>query len=155
MRGGEADERALEQALELSYEETLDCPELAGLRALSDIVASHRAVGDYDPRLWWLVEREARTEGCALLNRCPEQRCVELVYIGLSRALRGMSLGSRLMESLINACAPLERELRCAVDSRNAPARAMYDRLGFREVGRTERVAILRKDLTSPATLAR
>jgi ribosomal protein S18 acetylase RimI-like enzyme len=40
------------------------------------------------------------------------------------------------MESAIGAAAGLERELRCAVDSRNAPARRMYERLGFREVGR-------------------
>ena len=30
--------------------------------------------------------------GCMLLNRCPEQRVVELVYIGLAPGLRGRGL---------------------------------------------------------------
>ncbi|HZW11454.1 MAG TPA: hypothetical protein VFF69_16255, partial [Phycisphaerales bacterium] len=71
---GESDESALERALELSYRDTLDCPELAGLRTLPDIIASHRAVGEYDPSLWWLVERDGGAEGCVLLNHCSQQR---------------------------------------------------------------------------------
>jgi GNAT superfamily N-acetyltransferase len=136
LQGNAADEQALERALDVSYQDTLDCPELAGLRTLPDIVASHRAVGEYDPNLWWLVEHQGAATGCTLLNHCPQQHCVELVYVGLAPALRGVSLGARLMESAIGAAAGLERELRCAVDSRNAPARRMYERLGFREVGR-------------------
>jgi ribosomal protein S18 acetylase RimI-like enzyme len=136
MRPGGQDERALERALEVSYEGTLDCPELAGLRTLSDIVASHRAVGEFDRRLWWLVERSGSPEGCVLLNRCGQQRCVELVYVGLAPGLRGLGLGALLLEAGIAASAQLERELRCAVDVRNDPARRMYARHGFHEVGR-------------------
>ncbi len=150
-----ADEGNLERALELSYEGTLDCPELAGLRSLPDIVASHRAVGEFDHRLWWLVEHEGGPEGCVLLNRCEQQHCVELVYIGLSPAIRGLGLGGGLLRSAIAASAHLERELRCAVDARNEPARRMYARHGFREVGERHAFVALVDDLLGPNTSAR
>lgn len=130
------DDRRLCEALERSYVDTRDCPELAGLRSMDDIVAAHRAVGEFDPSLWWLVERDGAGEGCVLLNRCAGQRCVELVYIGLAPAVRGLGLGRLLLRQAIAASAGLERELRCAVDARNEPAGRLYDALGFREVGR-------------------
>lgn len=135
MEPGPADEPRLHAALTASYEQTLDCPELAGLRPIEDIVAAHRGVGEYDPGLWWLLERAGEPEGCVLLNRCADQGCVELVYIGLSPAVRGLGLGHRLMQSAIGATAGLEREMRCAVDVRNHPARRMYAELGFTEAG--------------------
>ncbi len=136
MDPGPVGEARLHRALDASYTQTLDCPELAGMRTTADIVAAHRAVGEYDAALWWLVERTGEPEGCVLLNRCTEQGCVELVYIGLSPAVRGLGLGKRLMQSAIGVAAALEREMRCAVDVRNAPALRMYEALGFRESGR-------------------
>ncbi len=144
---GADDEALLHRALESSYTQTLDCPELAGLRTTEDIVAAHRAVGAYDADLWWLIERAGKPEGCVLLNRCADQGCVELVYIGLSPAVRGLGLGQRLMESAIGVSAALEREMRCAVDVRNEPARRMYTRLGFREAGRRVAFVGLVEDL--------
>jgi len=136
LRSGGSEDRLLAQALEASYEGTLDCPELAGMRSTSDIIDSHRAVGEYDPTLWWLVEYQGQPMGCVLLNRCPQthaavEGCVELVYIGIAPALRGCKLGQRLLNSAIAASASLERSIRCALDTRNTPARRMYDQLGF------------------------
>ncbi|MFG0258943.1 MAG: GNAT family N-acetyltransferase, partial [Phycisphaerales bacterium JB041] len=114
-------ERDLRCALEASYEDTLDCPELAGMRTLDDIIAAHRDVGAFDPAMWWLVERENTLAGCVLLNACPAQACVELVYVGISPLVRGMGLGRLLLQRAIAAAAPQGRELRCAVDARNSP----------------------------------
>ena len=147
LRADGGDEPALLVALQASYADTLDCPELSGLREIGDIVAAHRAVGDYDPALWWLVERDGCPEGCVLLNRCPSQGCVELVYIGLSPSVRGLGLGESLMRSAIGVCAGLERDLRCAVDARNTPARRLYERLGFRDAGRRVAFVGLARDL--------
>lgn len=147
LRPGGEDEPALEEALQASYRETLDCPDLAGMREVGDIVAAHRAVGEYDPGLWWLVERGGRPEGCVLLNRCAAQGCVELVYIGLSPAARGMGLGDGLMATAIAVSAGMERELRCAVDARNTPARKLYERLGFRDAGRRVAYVGLARDV--------
>lgn len=140
-------ERDLRVALEASYEDTLDCPELAGMRTLDDIIAAHRDVGVFDPALWWLVEREGSLAGCVLLNRCPAQSCVELVYVGISPLVRGLGLGRVLLQRAIAASSPHGRELRCAVDARNAPARKLYSSLGFRETERRVAYVALAQDV--------
>lgn len=140
-------ERDLRRALEASYEDTLDCPELAGMRTLDDIIDAHRDVGTFDPALWWLVEREGTPAGCVLLNRCPAQSCVELVYVGISPAVRGLGLGRLLLQRAIAASSPHGRELRCAVDARNAPARRLYSALGFRETERRVAYVALTQDV--------
>lgn len=145
--GSAESELDLRRALEASYEETLDCPELAGMRTLDDIIAAHRDVGTFDPALWWLVEREGTPEGCVLLNKCPVQSCVELVYVGISPAVRGLGLGRVLLQRAIAASSAHGRELRCAVDARNAPARRLYSALGFRETERRVAYVGLTRDV--------
>lgn len=132
-------------ALDRSYEHTLDCPELCGLRATVDILASHQATGEFDPRLWWLVRWQGEPHGCLLLNACPEQRTVELVYIGLSPALRGRGLARRLLAMGTHAAKARHSgwSLACAVDLRNTPALKLYGALAFRAFG--ERVALVRR----------
>ncbi|MEZ6241810.1 MAG: GNAT family N-acetyltransferase [Phycisphaerales bacterium] len=131
---GEAGEEALGVALERTYEETLDCPELCGLREISDVLSSHRATGVYDPARWWVVTLEGRPEGCVLMSHCPDQGALELVYVGLSPRLRGRRLGRALLERAIEANAGCgATRVTCAVDRRNTPALRMYDALGFSE----------------------
>ncbi len=137
-------------ALNATYQDTLDCPELCGLRATSDILASHQSTGEFDPHLWWIVRLGQRPLGCLLLNPCPEQRTVELVYIGLAPPLRGKGLAKRL---LVDGLAAVRAKfpgwtMACAVDLRNAPALKLYASLGFRAFG--ERLALVRA-LSAPA----
>jgi len=124
---------ALQAALEGSYEDTLDCPELCGLRSTRDVIASHMATGSFDPKRWWLLRVNGEPEGCCLLNHCPATSSVELVYLGISPRARGMGLGSRLFA---HALARLDvrgvREITCAVDTRNEPALKLYHAHGFR-----------------------
>ena len=128
----EVQDRMLCECLDLTYEGTLDCPELFGLRETRDILASHRACGKHDPDLWWVALRGQRPVGCALLNPYPDQGSVELVYLGLAPEVRGLGLGRRLLEHGLEAASHLAtRHIACAVDERNAPARRLYDRLGF------------------------
>lgn len=138
-------------ALERSYIDTQDCPELCGLRDVSDVLESHRSVGIYDPALWWLVFRDGQPRGCMLLSACPEHQSVELVYLGLAPEARGMGLGSmllgfgvrRLYQTVV-ASSPSAHPpepghpvvsgaggLTCAVDTRNAAAMRLYQRAGF------------------------
>lgn len=137
------------QGLDRSYEQTLDCPELCGLRATADVFESHKATGVFDPRLWWLVRVHGQPEGCLLLNPCPEQRTIELVYIGLGPLARGHGLGKRLLTyGLQLACANRpEWDVACAVDERNTPAQKLYESLGFRALAR--RVAFVKPLLPS------
>ena len=135
-----ANAQALIDALDQSYEATLDCPELCGMRSTSDVLASHRATGEFDPTHWWVVELDGRPEGCVLMSRCPDQDALELVYLGLSTALRGRGLGAALLErSMRSAGRPGLTWVTCAVDRRNKPALSLYRRLGFEEF--TSRVA--------------
>jgi len=129
----ETDDRELSEALERSYEGTLDCPELCDLRDTSDVIASHRASGHWDPDMWWVVRRDGAPAGAMLFNPAPELGTIELVYLGLAPPLRGVGVGRRLLRwGLGGFVERLERSVTCAVDERNAPARSMYARLGFR-----------------------
>ncbi|MDX9910972.1 MAG: GNAT family N-acetyltransferase [Phycisphaerales bacterium] len=135
--------RRLARTLEETYADTLDCPGLRGLRTPDDIIESHLSVGRGAPAMWSLVVEGARSLGCVLLNHCPAQSCVELVYIGLAPALRGRGLGAPLLAHAIRRAAQTSaRELTCAVDTRNTPAERMYQRAGMTRLA--ERVAFVR-----------
>ncbi len=141
----------LSTALEQSYIETRDCPELCGLRQIGDVLESHRAVGIHDPALWWLVTLHDRPVGCMLFAVCPEHQSVELVYLGLGPEIRGQGLGSALLdfgvrrvhamavEPAVGALPPEPGHpsvsgsggLTCAVDTRNAAAMRLYRKAGF------------------------
>src|SRR5207245_274261 len=51
----EANEAAFRDVLVQSYEGTLDCPELNGVRTIGEILAGYRAAGPFSPERWWLV----------------------------------------------------------------------------------------------------
>ena len=134
---GQRDE-AVVAALEATYEGTLDCPELCGLRSPEDVLASHKSVGDFNPALWWLVLLDGRPAGCSLFNVNPPLSSAELVYFGLAPSLRGRGLSSPLLSvSMSAACARTSgapsgvRSVLCAVDLRNTPALRLYRRAGF------------------------
>ncbi len=129
----------LVQALEASYVDTLDCPDLCGMRETVDIVASHAAIGRQELALWSLLRHEGRPAGALLLSCLPEQRCYELVYLGLGPSLRGNGYGEFLMRRAIDTLATRIRQskarsgwsLTCAVDKAFRPAVRLYERLGF------------------------
>jgi ribosomal protein S18 acetylase RimI-like enzyme len=158
--GPRADGTALERALELSYAETLDCPELCGLRTTRDVIVSHMGTGAFDPARWWIVRLDGAPEGCCLLNHCPANHAVELVYLGISPKLRGRGLARRVLEhALARVNTPDAREITCAVDTRNLPATKLYHAMGFRMFGsRTGFVAPLAPrdtDARAPSDAAR
>ncbi len=128
------DEDLFVRALDRSYADTLDCPELCGLRSTRDVLDSHRATGRFDPNLWRVLLWEGEPHGAILLNPSPEQDSIELVYLGLSPALRGRGLGAALLRwgvALVRERS--EAFIACAVDQRNEPALRVYRRLGFAE----------------------
>lgn len=130
---------ALLQALALSYEGTLDCPELSGMRTPAEVLESHRSVGDYDPMFWWIAFDESGPAGCLLLTPCPELESLELVYLGLGPTLRGKGVASALLARGVASVAERRvrgmRSITCAVDTRNTPALRLYARHGFERTG--------------------
>jgi ribosomal protein S18 acetylase RimI-like enzyme len=141
------------RAMDASYEQTLDCPELCGLRTTQDILASHKASGVFDPSLWWLVLEGsdagapalAQVSGCALFSPSPEQRTCELVYLGLAPRARRKGLGKQLLTLALSQAAAIHAgwSMTCAVDQRNVPAVRLYEGLGFRAFAR--RVALVKR----------
>jgi len=125
-----------ERALALSYEQSHDCPELSALRTPADALAGHRASGVFDPSLWWVALRDGDPVGVILLARLAGARGLELVYMGASVGARGIGVGDALLERGFE-CA-LDQgvtSVTLAVDRRNGPARRLYERWGFVEVG--------------------
>jgi len=128
------------EALEASYEDTLDCPGLCGLRRTGDIIASHAAIGRPELAQWRVVYEGSRPLGAVLVACVPEQRCYELVYLGLAPPLRGRGLGGALLAGAIAQVASRLRRgpsgagwsMTCAVDAANDPAVRLYQRHGFR-----------------------
>lgn len=140
---GQGDDPALTRALDRSYEDTLDCPELSRIRRPEEVLESHRAAGQWEPNLWWLIRLHGQPEGAMLFNPSPSSGTVELVYLGLSPALRGRRLGTALLTyGLSHLLGRGERSVTCAVDQRNTPACRLYERFGF--VRFDERIALVR-----------
>jgi ribosomal protein S18 acetylase RimI-like enzyme len=139
----EALEHEVIAVLEASYEDTLDCPALRGLRDTRDIYNGHRATGQFDSKLWTILRTHGQPAGVILINIAPASSGAELVYLGLAPDVRHRGLGRRLLIHGLTLAA--ERSLRTislAVDERNEPAIALYRNQKFRRVLR--RVAMIR-----------
>ena len=85
--------------LDASYEETLDCPGLCGLRRTQDIILGHKSSGRHDPDGWLLAKIDGVFAGAILLNHSREHNDIELVYLGLAPPVRGRGLGRLLLET--------------------------------------------------------
>ena len=137
------DRPRLVSLLSRTYENTLDCPGLAGLRRPEDILDGHLASGTPLRDGWHLLRVDDRDAGALLLNRSTEGTTIELVYLGLTPEVRGRGLGRTLLTFGIGR---LEddpaRTIVLAVDRANLPAVGLYRRLGFRFALR--RIAMVR-----------
>ncbi|HUE72187.1 MAG TPA: GNAT family N-acetyltransferase [Pirellulaceae bacterium] len=125
-------EPRLQQVIEATYEATLDCPLLNGLRTTDDVVAGYRAVGTYRPELWLMARCGDRDVGCLLLADHPDEGNLELVYLGVLPAARGRGFGLALARHALWLAQQLARErVVLAVDAANAPAIRQYEAAGF------------------------
>ena len=133
-----------------TYEDSLDCPELTGLRPVEDIIAAHQSSGVFDPALWELLRVGDRSAACLLLARWPQHAALEVVYMGVVPAFRQRGLGSVLLRRALQRCRDTgARRLTLVVDERNQPARRLYDRFALRQTARRD--AYLYRWLAHPA----
>jgi ribosomal protein S18 acetylase RimI-like enzyme len=115
-----------------TYVETLDCPEVNGVRDLTEILAGHRAQGKPDAHHWWLARTPARPVGVLLATELLDAQGWDISYLGLVPEARGHGLGKELVrKALFEARAADALLLTLAVDDRNWPARDLYRRMGF------------------------
>jgi len=141
VRWDRTDRATLIRVLDASYEETLDCPGLCGLRSTEDILDGHINCGQYEPQLWSLLRLDGEAVGAVLLNANGD--AIELVYLGLAPTARGRRLGGILLRRALAALVGRrERFISLAVDRKNEPALRLYRSLGF--VHGQERLAMIR-----------
>jgi ribosomal protein S18 acetylase RimI-like enzyme len=135
-----------------SYQQSLDCPALSGLRDVEDIIAGHKASGAFDPNCWFLLQEGDRPIGVLLLNQTLRGDAIELTYLGLLPEARGRKLGELMLRQALAVAARLGHSRFClAVDAQNLPALKLYYRHGMQRVG--TKLAML-KDLRKPAEQA-
>ena len=122
--------------LESTYVQSLDCPELMGLRSTADVLAGHRATGVYDPAHWWVATRGEVGVGILLLNRIPSEGATEIVYLGVAQPARGTKVADALLERAVTSARQVGATwLTLAVDERNTPALKTYARWNFAMTG--------------------
>jgi mycothiol synthase len=123
-------------AVQASYEQSLDCPALNGVRSMEDILAGHKAAGPFDPNDWFLLLHRDQPVAVLLLSKTHQADGMELVYLGLSPQARGSGLGNYLMQ-IAEARVYEHRlgKLTLAVDAKNEPALKLYYRHGMQQIG--------------------
>jgi ribosomal protein S18 acetylase RimI-like enzyme len=127
--------RLFAETIVRTYEGSLDCPGLAGLRTMDETLATHKRTGVFSPRWWHVAMREGRPAGVVLLNHLEGRG--EIAYLGVVPEARGRGVGRALVERAIQDAAEMGLPLvGLAVDTSNAPAVRLYAAAGFREIRR-------------------
>ncbi len=127
--------RKFARTIARTYEGSLDCPAMAGLRTAQDALETHRATGVFRAGAWHLA-MEAREAVGVVLTSAVEGRG-DLVYLGVVPEARGRGVGRALLGQAIRDTARMGLvALTVAVDTRNGPAMRLYAGAGFKEVRR-------------------
>ena len=122
----------LADVIERTYEETMDCPALNGLRETLEVLDGYEQTGVFDPERWLFVQRKEDDVGCLLLADFPEQSQFELVYMGLVPGVRGRGWGMQVVRQSQWLARQQRRDrIVLAVDAKNKPAVDVYLSAGF------------------------
>jgi ribosomal protein S18 acetylase RimI-like enzyme len=123
---------AFHETLLRTYDGTLDCPEISGVRTIEDVIAGHRAQGRYDPARWWLTLDAGQPVGVLLVTLMPESGDWDISYLGVVPEARRRGLGREsVLKALFEAKAAGIGRVTLSVDGRNKPALQLYANLGF------------------------
>lgn len=137
------------ETIALTYDGSMDCHGLSGLREMDDIMAAHMGAGLFVPQRWLIIMIDRVPAGCILLAENPLDHHLEVAYMGVCPAFRGRQLGRALVRKALEVAhhAGLHK-LTLAVDAVNLPARKVYDGLNFTES--TRRMAWVRPLISNP-----
>ena len=142
-------EAEFRHVLQLTYDGSLDMPELEGVRSLDDVIAGHRATGRFEPTRWLIgrVSDEPESSMVVLLSAVPEREVWEVAYLGLTPPARGRGIARTALEFARRLASPHADRLELAVDRRNIPAVRLYKDAGFHKYDRRAvHLAVLQKD---------
>jgi len=135
----EVEPSLFQRVLLRTYESTLDCPEINGLRTIDEIIRGHQAQGRHDPRYWWLASRGGHPVGVLITTELPDSNSWDLSYLGVVPEARRRGFGRELvLQALCEARAAGTGRLGLCVDGRNRPAWDLYRAMGFEPFDRRE-----------------
>jgi len=118
-----------------TYQESLDCPGLAGLRTVDDAITTHKHTGIFCPRAWHLAMADGDAVGVVLLNNL--QGRGDVVYLGVMPGARRRGIGQALVAHAVRDTAAMGLiQIGLAVDVSNTPAMRLYEKTGFQETRR-------------------
>jgi mycothiol synthase len=127
------------RVLMATYDGTLDCSELNGLRTPEEVFDGFTPEPGRSAGPWLLVKSSGQSVGVVMLDRAGEAEAWEVAYLGLIPAARGRGLGEKLVRFALNEAAVAGvRALSLSVDVRNEPAIRCYRRNGFVECDRQD-----------------
>jgi ribosomal protein S18 acetylase RimI-like enzyme len=120
---------------EKTYQGTLDCAELDGVRSTQETLVGYRDSSNSQQRDWWIATIGQEDVGCVYLSDIGFD-VWELTYMGVVPEFRGRGIGTAILRHAIDECLSKHAQhLTLAVDSRNEPAIEMYQRHGFTVLG--------------------
>jgi len=121
-----------EQAVDATYQGSMDCPAVDGARQTADVLDGYRSAGAFRESWWLLVRRRGADAGVVLVTDFPEHQNSELAYMGVSPYYRGRGWGLLLTRyALWLAGQQGRQQMVLAVDEKNQPALDLYTRAGF------------------------
>ena len=122
----------LGRLLERTYKDSLDCPELNGVRNVADVLTGYAAQGNFAAERWFFVRDDRQDLGVLILTEHSAQENWELVYMGVVPEARGRGFGGQIVQfALWQARRAGAQRVVLAVDQTNQPALSMYGRAGF------------------------
>jgi ribosomal protein S18 acetylase RimI-like enzyme len=124
--------KVFHETLVRTYQHTLDCPEVNGVRTVEEVIEGHQAQGPFDPSLWLLALEDDQPVGVLMLCVARPDEEWEVGYMGLVPASRRRGLGREILrQALSQAQASRVSSMTLCVDDRNGPAWRLYRLMGF------------------------
>jgi ribosomal protein S18 acetylase RimI-like enzyme len=119
------------ELIEQTYVDTLDVPELNGLRQTKSTLEGYASTLRGTSKPWWAIRSMGLPIGCLLLTPMDEETC-ELTYIGLIPTSRGKGISKSIME-FVSRWSERQgvRRMTLAVDVRNTPAIRLYQSCSY------------------------
>jgi GNAT superfamily N-acetyltransferase len=138
----------LGRVITATYEGSLDCPLLAGVRSIEDVIACHKASGVFRPQSWWLVDVDGAAAGCVLMNDSSTRNSAEIVYLGVIPCFRGRGLGRQMLRHAADDARARHLEsIELAVDDQNVYALRVYASEGYRVTRRQRAYVMLHESI--------
>ena len=145
------DRQRWEPVVAATFSDTLDCPELREHMSAGDALDCFQQT-DFPHIEGWLATAEQGDVGCLILGFDDREAAGEILYLGVTPAVRGRRLGRQLVTAgLARARRRSCRRVCLGVDVANRPAVNLYHQCGFREYDQSD---LLWKSFSAAAPLS-